>query len=181
MESNLYHYIIRRSLKLQVALNSAILVLTAINPVALDLKKNALKRMMKLDLPGVLWFCALFLGTVLASGALKYVKQNIEGIIEESMLRDLRSDLYHRILRFPLPHIRNTPAGQLISMMLGEVEELGTFFGQAFSVPVFNGLMLLGSVGYMVYLNPVMALLATCCRPTCEAIASAIEFRAAVS
>jgi ABC-type multidrug transport system fused ATPase/permease subunit len=160
MESNLYRYIIRHSLKLQVGLVTAIFVLTAINPVALDLKKNALKRMAKLDLAGVLWFCALFLGTVLASGALKYIKQNIEGIIEESMLRDLRSDLYHRILRFPLPHIRNTPAGQLISMMLGEVEELGTFFGQAFSVPVFNGLMLLGSVGYMVYLNPVMALLA---------------------
>jgi putative ABC transport system ATP-binding protein len=160
MESNLYRYILRHSLKLQVALTATIFVLTAINPVALDLKKNALKQMVKLDLAGVLWFCALFLGTVLASGALKYVKQNIEGIIEESMLRDLRSDLYHRILRFPLPHIRSTPAGQLISMMLGEVEELGTFFGQAFSVPVFNGLMLLGSVGYMVYLNPIMALLA---------------------
>ncbi len=160
MESNLYRYIIRHSLKLQLALNAAIFALTAINPVALDLKKNALKAMTKLDLAGVLWYCAMFLGTVLASGALKYMKQNIEGIIEESMLRDLRSDLYHRILRFPLSHIRSTPAGQLISMMLGEVEELGTFFGQAFSVPVFNGLMLLGSVGYMVYLNPLMALLA---------------------
>ena len=159
MESNLYRYIIRHSLKLQVALTAAIFVLTAINPVALDLKKNALQRMVKLDLKGVLWYCALFLGTVLASGALKYIKQNIEGIIEESMLRNLRSELYHRILRFSLPHIRNTPAGQLISMMLGETDELGTFFGLAFSVPVFSGFMLLGSIGYMVYLNPLMALL----------------------
>jgi putative ABC transport system ATP-binding protein len=160
MESNLYRYIIRHSLKLQVALIAGIFVLTAINPVALDLKKNALKRMLKLDLAGVLRYCALFLGTVLASGALKYLKQNLEGIIEESVLRDLRSDLYHRTLRFPLPHVRSTSAGQLISMMLGETDELGSFFGQAFSVPVFNALMLLGSVGYMIYLNPPMALLA---------------------
>src|SRR3974377_429386 len=115
MEPNLYRYILRHSLKLQLALNAAIFALTAINPVALDLKKNALKQVTKLNLNGVLWYCAMFLGTVLASGALKYIKQNIEGIIEESMLRDLRTDLYHRILRFPLTHIRSTPAGQLIS------------------------------------------------------------------
>ena len=41
------------------------------------------------------------------------------------MLRDLRSELYNRILRFPLPHLRNTSTGQLVAMILGEVEDLG--------------------------------------------------------
>ncbi|HYL80842.1 MAG TPA: ABC transporter transmembrane domain-containing protein, partial [Candidatus Acidoferrum sp.] len=101
-----------------------------------------------------------YLGAVLATGALKYLKQNLEGIVSETMLRDLRTELYHRILRFPLPYIRNTSAGQLVAMILGEAEDLGQFFGEAFSVPMFNGLMLLGSVGFMLWQNPWLALAA---------------------
>ncbi len=158
METNLYRYIIRRSLWRQATLTAIIFGLAFLNPVTLDLKKRILKTIGTLDLEAVLWLSLWFLGAVLAAGALKYVKQNYEGMIQETMLRDLRSELYHRILRFPLPHIRHTSAGQLISMMIGEVEDLGQFFGEALSVPLFHGLMLIGSVGYMVFLNPVMAL-----------------------
>ncbi len=160
MESNLYRYIIRRSFWPQLVLIAIIFGVAGLNPWMLDLKKQILKMIMKLNLDTAMWFSAWFLGAVLASGALKYVKQNIEGMIQETMLRNLRSELYDRILRFPLPHVRNTPAGQLISMMIGEVEDLGQFFGEALSVPAFQGLMLLGSVGYMFYLNHYMALLA---------------------
>jgi ABC-type multidrug transport system fused ATPase/permease subunit len=158
MEANLYRYILRRSLWRQLMLTAIIFGLAFLNPVTLDLKKQILKKVGKLDLEAVLWLSAMFLGAVLAAGALKYVKQNFEGMIQETMLRDLRSELYHRILRFPLQHVRNTSAGQLISMMIGEVEDLGQFFGEAISVPLFHGLMLLGSAGYMIFLNPMMGL-----------------------
>lgn len=160
MESSLYRYIVKRSLWPQLILIAIIFGVAALNPVMLDFKRRILKMIGALDLHAALVFSAWFLGAVLVSGALKYVKQNMEGMIQETMLRNLRSDLYDRILRFPLAHVRNTPAGQLISMMIGEVEDLGQFFGEALSVPTFHGLMLLGSVGYMVYLNPLMALLA---------------------
>jgi ABC-type multidrug transport system fused ATPase/permease subunit len=110
------------------------------------------------DLGALVWLCTLFLGAVLASGALKYVKQNMEGLISERMLRNLRSELYERILRFPLPHFRNTSTGQLVAMILGEVEDLGNFFGEALSIPAFQGSMLIGTLAFMVYQNPWMAL-----------------------
>jgi ABC-type multidrug transport system fused ATPase/permease subunit len=108
----------------------------------------------------LLWLCGTFLGAVMASGALKYVRQNLEGLISERMLRDLRSELYDRILRFPLPHFRNTSTGQLVAMILGEVEDLGSFFGEAFSVPAFQGSMLIGTLAFMVWQNPWMAMAA---------------------
>jgi putative ABC transport system ATP-binding protein len=74
------------------------------------------------------------------------------------MLRDLRSELYNRILRFPLPHLKGTSTGQLVAMILGEVEDLGGYFGLALSTPAFHGAMLLGTLGFMVYANPWMAL-----------------------
>jgi putative ABC transport system ATP-binding protein len=161
METNLYRYIIRRSLKQQLVLIAIIFVLALLNPWMLSLTKQIINKAIgKGDLNLLVWLCSLYLGAVLASGALKYVRQNLEGLISERMLRNLRSELYERILRFPLPHFRNTSTGQLVAMILGEVEDLGNFFGEALSVPAFQGSMLLGTLGFMVYQNPVMAVAA---------------------
>jgi ABC-type multidrug transport system fused ATPase/permease subunit len=158
MDANLYRYILRRSFKLQMALVAGVFALGFLNPWMLSLMKQIINTIRKGDLQAVLMLCALYLGAVLATGALKYVKQNLEGRVSETLLRSLRTDLYHRILRFPLPHVRNTSVGQLVAMILGEAEELGQFFGEAISVPLFHGLMLLGSVGFMFWQNPWMAL-----------------------
>ena len=62
METNLFRYIIRRSFKLQSVLIATIFLLAAINPLALDLKKNF--RHPGQSLPNrrqarkrVVWFC----------------------------------------------------------------------------------------------------------------------------
>jgi putative ABC transport system ATP-binding protein len=159
METNLYRYIVRRSLKQQLVLIAIIFALAVLNPYMLSLTKQIINKAIgKADLSLLVWLCGLYLGAVLASGALKYVRQNLEGLISERMLRNLRSELYERILRFPLPHFRNTSTGQMVAMILGEVEDLGNFFGEALSVPAFQGSMLLGTLGFMVYQNPWMAL-----------------------
>jgi ABC-type multidrug transport system fused ATPase/permease subunit len=161
MESNLYRYIIRRSARLQVFLIAMIFGLALLNPYMLSLTKGIINEAIgKGDFGALLWLCGAFLGAVLASGALKYVRQNVEGLISERMLRNLRSELYDRILRFPLPHFRNTSTGQLVAMILGEVEDLGSFFGEAFSVPAFQGSMLIGTLSFMVWQNPWMAVAA---------------------
>ena len=127
----------------------------------LDLQKRIINQAIgQRNFDALLWLCGGFLGAVLLNGALKYVKQNIEGYISETMLRDLRGELYNRILRFPLPHLKNTSTGQLVAMILGEVEDLGGYFGVALSTPAFHGAMLVGTFGFMVYANPWMALVA---------------------
>jgi ABC-type multidrug transport system fused ATPase/permease subunit len=131
----------------------------ALNPFMLELQKRIINQAIgQRNFNALLWLCGGFLGAVLANGALKYVKQNLEGYISETMLRDLRGELYDRILRFPLLHLKSTSTGQLVAMILGEVEDLGGYFGLALSTPAFHGAMLLGTLGYMVFANPWMAL-----------------------
>jgi ABC-type multidrug transport system fused ATPase/permease subunit len=158
MEPNLYRYIIRRSLRHQVLLMAAIFLLGFLNPYMLGLTKKIVNTIGRRHLEDVLRLCMFYLAAVLATGGLKYLKQNLEGLISETMLRDLRGELYQRILRFPLPHARNTQVGQLVAMILGETEDLGQFFGEAISVPLFQGVILLGSIGFMFWQNPWMAL-----------------------
>ena len=160
MERNLYRYIINRSLRPQLVLIAISFVLgLGLNPIMLDLQKRIINQAIgRRNFDALLWLCGSFLGAVLLNGALKYVKQNLEGYISETMLRDLRGELYNRILRFPLLHLKNTSTGQLVAMILGEVEDLGGYFGLALSTPAFHGAMLLGTFGFMVYANPWMAL-----------------------
>jgi putative ABC transport system ATP-binding protein len=160
VERNLHRYIIQRSLRLQLVLIAISFVLgLGLNPLMLDLQKRIINQAIgQRNFNALLWLCGGFLGAVLLNGALKYVKQNLEGYISETMLRDLRSELYNRILRFPLPHLKGTSTGQLVAMILGEVEDLGGYFGLALSTPAFHGAMLLGTLGFMVYANPWMAL-----------------------
>jgi putative ABC transport system ATP-binding protein len=162
VETNLYRYILRRSFKLQLLLLAVSFTLgLVINPVMLDLSKRIINAAIKQgNLHALFVLCGAFLVAVLVNGILKLVSQNTEGYISETMLRELRSELHQRILRFPLPHFRNASAAQLVAMILGEVEELGAFFGQAVSTPAFQGAMFVGTVGYMVYANPWMAVLA---------------------
>jgi ABC-type multidrug transport system fused ATPase/permease subunit len=161
VETNLFQYIIRRSLRPQLLLiGIAFLLGLVINPVMLDLSKRIINTAIRTgDLHALVWLCAAFLVAVLANGALKYVKQNVEGYVSETMLRDLRGELHRRILRFPLPQFRSTSTGQLVAMIIGEVEELGGFFGEALSTPAFHGAMFIGTIGFMIYANPWMALI----------------------
>ena len=160
MERNLHRYIINRSLRPQLVLIAISFVLgLGLNPFMLDLQKRIINQAIgRRNFEALLWLCGAFLGAVILNGALKYVKQNLEGYISETMLRDLRGELYNRILRFPLPHLKNTSTAQLVAMMLGEVEDLGGYFGLALSTPAFHGAMLLGTFGYMLFANPWMAM-----------------------
>ena len=162
MDRNLHRYIIKRSLKPQLVLIAISFVLgLGLNPLMLDLQKRIINQAIgKRNFDALLWLCGFFLGAVIVNGALKYVRQNLEGYISETMLRDLRGELYNRILRFPLPYLKSTSTAQLVAMILGEVEDLGGYFGVALSTPAFHGAMLLGTFGFMVYANPWLALVA---------------------
>jgi ABC-type multidrug transport system fused ATPase/permease subunit len=162
VERNLHRYIVKRSLRPQLILIAISFVLgLGLNPLMLDLQKRIINQAIgRRNFEALLWLCGAFLGAVLLNGALKYVKQNMEGYISETMLRDLRGELYNRILRFPLLHLKNTSTGQLVAMILGEVEDLGGYFGVALSTPAFHGAMLIGTFGFMLYANPWMALVA---------------------
>ena len=88
---------------------------------------------------------------------LQYVINVYKGLTGERMLRRLRYDLYSRIVRFPLPTFRKMSQGEIIPMITAEVEPLGGFIGDAFSLPAFQGGQLLVILGFLFVQNPIMA------------------------
>ncbi len=89
--------------------------------------------------PYLFLLCALFLILVGVNQGFKYVINVYKGLTGERMLRRLRFELYARVLRFPLPTFRKMSQGEIIPMITAEVEPLGGFIGDAFSLPAFQG------------------------------------------
>lgn len=113
----------------------------------------------------LLTLCGFFLALVLINGAQKYVLNVYVGIVSERMLRRLRYQLYSQVMRFPLPHLRRVSQGELVQMINAEVEPLGGFVGDAFSVPAFQGGTLLTTLVFMFAQDWILGLAAIALYP----------------
>ncbi len=108
-------------------------------------------------LPYLFVLCVLFLILVVVNQGFKYYVNVYRGLTGERMLRRLRYELYSRVLRFPLPTFRKVSQGEIIPMITAEVEPLGGFIGEAFSLPAFQGGTLLVIVTFLFIQSPIMA------------------------
>ena len=111
-------------------------------------------------LPLLFAFCALYFALVLINGGFKYYINVFKGLIGERMLRRLRYQLYSRILRFPLPHFRRVSQGELIPMITAEVEPLGGFIGDSFTLPLYQGGLLVTALIFIMVQDWKLGLMA---------------------
>ncbi len=102
----------------------------------------------------------IFLTLVFINGGFKYLINVYTGVMAERLLRRMRYILYERVLRFPLPHFRKTSQGEIVSMITAEAEPLGGFFGEAFSLPVYQGGILITISAFIFIQDPMMGLAA---------------------
>ena len=113
----------------------------------------------------LLALCSIFLVLVLIGGALKYVVNVYAGVISERMLRRLRYELYERVLRFPLPHLKRVSQGELVQMINAETEPLGGYVGDALAVPAFQGGTLITTLFFMFMQDPILGVAAIALYP----------------
>jgi putative ABC transport system ATP-binding protein len=115
--------------------------------------------------PYLIVLCCGFLVLVVINQGFKYYINVYRGLTGERMLRRLRYELFGRVLRFPLPTFKNMSQGEIIPMVTAEVEPLGGFVGEAFSLPAFQGGTLLVILGFLFYQNWMMAVAAVALYP----------------
>lgn len=180
MEHSIYKYVLRYSKKQQIILTVLSIVSFPFLYYYLELPKLIINEAIQanntsfpVDYFGVEFdqknylylMVGIFLLLVIINQAFKYVINVYQGISGERMLRRLRYELYGRIMRFPMPVFRKKSPGEIIPMIIGEVEPLGGFIGEAFALPIFQGGYLLVIVGFLVVQNWAMALAAVALYP----------------
>ena len=108
--------------------------------------------------------CAIYLAVSLLHGGLKLVTNVYRGSVSEKTNRHLRLQLGPRATEDALHEAKDAlheaGAGVRISIIVSEAEAVGGFAGGSFSEPVLNAGILLSVFGYMVIVQPWMALIA---------------------
>ncbi|MCW2244968.1 ABC-type multidrug transport system fused ATPase/permease subunit [Azospirillum fermentarium] len=169
METSVYRFIFRHSLRQQILLLILTLLSFPFLYASLDLPKRIVNNAIggKNIPPDILGYpvdqvaylmllSGAFLVLVLVNGWFKYKINTYKGRLGERMLRRLRYELYARILRFPLPRFRRVSSGELIPMITAEVEPLGGFIGDALAVPVFQGGTLVVYIAFIFMQDPIL-------------------------
>ena len=178
LDRSIYGFILRHSLKEQIV----VLVLTLASfpflYYSLDLPKTIVNRaiggkhfpetILGIELgqiPYLMTLCALFLALVMINGGFKYYINVYKGRIGERMLRRLRFELYHRLLRFPPGHFKKISPAEVIPMVTAELDPVGGFIGDAFALPLFQGGTLLTILFFMFVQDPILGTAAVALYP----------------
>jgi ABC-type multidrug transport system fused ATPase/permease subunit len=103
------------------------------------------------------WLCVIYLAVSLLHGGIKLVTNIYRGAVSEATNRHLRLQLSPGSEPTAEP---GDGAGVRISIVVSEAEAVGAFAGSSFSDPVLNAGILLSVFGYMLFVQPWMALVA---------------------
>ena len=178
MESSIFKYILRYTLKDQILILALTLFSLPFLYFALEVPKliinDAIGGANRPDelfgypvdqLDYLFLLCGLFLLLVIINGGIKYVLNVYRGVVGERMLRRLRYDLYTRLLRFPLPQFKKVSQGEVIPIITAETEPLGGFIGEAYALPAYQGGILLTYLFFIFNQDVLLGIVATALYP----------------
>ena len=118
---------------------------------------------------------AVILVVVILLGALfQWLMTMCTNTVSYKTISDLRVHVFARLTRVPLKFIDNTPHGTVISRVVNDVDAVGDGLLQGFT-QLFTGLtMIIGTLVFMVSINPLIALVVVALTPVSLVIASLI-------
>ena len=147
-------YVFRYSGKHQIGLAALSVAVFALSTVPLELQRRIINDAIKSGATGtILWLAAAYAGVALAEQGFKLVLNVYRGWVSEAAVRRLR-----KLLEVS-PGDQKDVTGTRVAMMVDEALPIGGFVGMSVSEPLLQGGILASVIGYMVVLEPYMALL----------------------
>lgn len=101
-------------------------------------------------------FGLLYVAIILIQGVLKYILLMYQGWVGESTIKTARDQL--AIVASKRPAQDETTSGQTVNVIGREIDSVGGFVGTSISEFVVNLTLLIAIAGYMLYIQPVIAL-----------------------
>ena len=155
----LYRYIWRTSGRGQVVLGALSVGVLLLDLVPLELQRRIVNGALdKKSFSLLAVLCGIYAAVALIQGGAKLALNVYQGAISERANRDLRLRANDAVGHAKAPG----EEGVEISIIVSEVEAVGGFVGQSVAELVLHGGVLVTVFGYLVYLQPWMALVAFC-------------------
>lgn len=153
-------YVLRFTGRHQAGLAALSVAVFALSAVPLELQRRIINTIVERGaLETVLFLGAGYALVALTDQSLKLCLNVYRGWVAESTVRRLRTMLRAQIVEIATAPQSTSDAGVEIAMMLDEAEPIGGFTGLSVSEPLLQGGILASVVGYMLFLEPLLALL----------------------
>ncbi|MBD3664702.1 ABC transporter ATP-binding protein [Sulfitobacter sp. TSTF-M16] len=169
MPQSVYRYIFRNSKWAQVVVIILTLCLLPLAPVPLELQRRLLDdAVANGDVDLLIWLATLYVIALLAASGLKLGMRIQRELISAKIVHALRRSVYYHIYTVTPPALLKASSkgedvvdeGAVVSMLSSETEKLGGFAGAAISGPLLQIGTLCVVLGYMFYIEPLVASIA---------------------
>jgi len=157
----LYRYIWKVSARGQVILSALSVAVFLLELAPLELQRRIVNG--AVDRQGfqfILMLCLIYVGVALVHGGLKLVLNIYRGSVSEAANQRLRMQIDPTATADTATQNGAGEKGVKVSIVVSEVEAVGGFVGSSFCDPLLNAGILLSVFGYMLYMQPWMALVA---------------------
>jgi len=159
-QKGFYRYIWAISGRAQILLGILSIFIFLLDLVPLELQRRIVNDAIgqKLFTP-LIWLCGVYAVTALAQGLGKLAWNVYRNSVGEAASLRLRLDTFAAALRHPQADAANKE-GVGVSIILSEADPVGLFVATSVSEPVLHGGVLISVFCYLLYLQPLMAMVA---------------------
>lgn len=99
----------------------------------------------------------LYISIALIGHLIRYVQAILTAWIGQRIIFDLRLDVFRKVLRLQQSYFDTTAVGTLMSRVTSDIERLQNFVTEGVVGSIADLFMLLGIMGYMIYISPIMS------------------------
>lgn len=143
---------------LSVFLTLSLSVLAIVRPLLISNTLNEHVATNK-DMQSLNTACLIILGFIFLEALIQFININITNILGQSIVKDLRNQIYKHILHLRNTYFDNTPVGTMVTRAISDIESLSDVFSEGFIVISGDFVMLAVFAGVMLWKNWILALL----------------------
>mgnify|MGYP001184836219 FL=1 len=109
----------------------------------------------------IIWLPVALVGLFLLRGIGDFTQTYCMGYVGRRIVKQLRSELFERILHLPIGYYDRSSSGVLLSRLTYNTEQVGTAATDSITASLREALTIVGSIGYMlIFINAKLTLIA---------------------
>lgn len=108
---------------------------------------------------GLVMMLSLMVGVLVIQAGVQFANTYLSGWLGQHVIRDVRVQLYDKILSLRLKFFDNTPIGRLVTRTISDIETLADVFSEGMAAIAGDLLQLVLIIGVMVYTDWRLALI----------------------
>ena len=123
----------------------------------------------------ILWVPIALVGLFVLRGIGDFTQTYFTGYVSRRIVKQLRREIFQRFLLLPIGYFDRNSSGALLSRLTYNTEQIGQAATDSVTIMVRESLTIIGSIAYLLWLNPKLALIALTMGPLVGWLVSVIN------